>query len=317
MNMSFFTSGMMLAFAAYSSFSVSDAYSKLLAGQLDPFEVAFSGGVFGFLIIPFIRRPNESLRDIFSPQRPGMWVVRAIAIFASTAASVEAFMLLPMPEALSLMFLMPFFVTVLSVTLLREKVSGWAWLSVILGFVGVLIVLRPGVRALHLGHLCAVIAAVANAVGVIAYRLAGNNTPRLSLFGSSLFGPLVGDGLLMLGHAHWPHGLKTWMFLFGYGFLAALGQLLMMMATARAPANRVALPQYSQMLWAVAFSYFLFHQPLDNWTIVGIIVVTLSGMLNWIRQRIHFEHLAMEEWRERRRHMHDPAGATTVQVPMK
>lgn len=293
--MSFLSSGMMLAFAAFSSFSISDAYSKLLAGQLDPFEVAFSGGVFGFLIIPFIRKKDESYLDIFSPQRPAMWMVRAIATFVATAASVEAFMLLPMPEALSLMFLMPLFVTILSVGLLKEKVSPWAWASVILGFVGVLIVLRPGMRALHLGHLCALVAAVANAVGVIAYRLAGTNTPRLSLFGSSLFGPLVGDGLLMLGHAHWPHGLKTWFFLFGYGFLAALGQLLMMMATARAPANRVALPQYSQMLWAVAFSYFLFHQSLDGWTFVGITVVTFSGMLNWMRQRIKYEELALRE----------------------
>lgn len=95
MKFAFLTSGMMLAFAAYSSFSVSDAYSKLLAGQLDPFEVAFSGGVFGFLIIPFIRRPSESYLDIFAPQHPGMWVVRAVATFAATAASVEAFMLLP------------------------------------------------------------------------------------------------------------------------------------------------------------------------------------------------------------------------------
>ncbi|EFG84135.1 DMT family transporter [Novacetimonas hansenii] len=306
MKMGFLSSGMVLAFAAFSSFSISDAFSKLLAGQLDPFEVAFSGGIFGFLIIPFIRRDNESYLDIFSPQKPGMWLVRAIATFTATAASVEAFMLLPMPEALSLMFLMPLFVTMLSVTLLHEKVSAWAWVSVIVGFIGVLIVLRPGMRALHLGHLCALIAAVANAVGVIAYRLAGNDTPRLSLFGSSLFGPLVGDGLLMLAHAHWPHGLQTWCFLFGYGFLAALGQLLMMVATARAPANRVALPQYSQMLWAVGFSYFLFHQALDGWTFIGIVVVTFSGMLNWIRQRVRYEHLALQERRAARRRLREP-----------
>ncbi|WP_075596217.1 DMT family transporter [Novacetimonas hansenii] len=306
MKMGFLSSGMVLAFAAFSSFSISDAFSKLLAGQLDPFEVAFSGGIFGFLIIPFIRRDNESYLDIFSPQKPGMWLVRAIATFTATAASVEAFMLLPMPEAMSLMFLMPLFVTMLSVTLLHEKVSAWAWVSVIVGFIGVLIVLRPGMRALHLGHLCALIAAVANAVGVIAYRLAGNDTPRLSLFGSSLFGPLVGDGLLMLAHAHWPHGLQTWFFLFGYGFLAALGQLLMMVATARAPANRVALPQYSQMLWAVGFSYFLFHQALDGWTFIGIVVVTFSGMLNWIRQRVRYEHLALQERRAARRRLREP-----------
>lgn len=292
------SSGMMLSFIGFALFSISDACSKGLAGQLDPFEVAFSGGVFGFLILPFIRQPHESYTDIFATDRPSMWLLRAVSTFVSTAASVMAFMLLPMPEALALMFLMPFFVTLISVVLLKEKVSGWTWLSVAVGFLGVLIVLRPGARAFHLGHLCAVIAAMANAASVIAYRLSGQNSARLSLFGSSLFGPLIGDGLLMLAHASWPHGAVTWLLLFGYGFLAALGQLLMMMATALAPANRVALPQYSQMLWAVAFSYLLFNQPLDSWTFVGIVVVTLSGLLHWIRQKLRYERMALEDhWR--------------------
>ncbi|GAN69246.1 DMT family transporter [Acetobacter orleanensis] len=292
-------SGITLALGAFASFAISDAFSKLLGGQLDPFEVAFSGGVFGLLLLPFIRKPEESYSDVFRTQEPGMWVLRAFCTFTATAASVEAFMLLPMPEALSLMFLMPLFVTILSVVLLKEKVTSWAWLAVVLGFIGVLIVLRPGVRALHFGHLCALIAAVANAVSVIAYRLAGQDSARLSLFGSSLVGPLVGNGLLMWAHATWPHGVTMWVYLFGYGFLAAFGQFLMMMATARAPANRVALPQYSQMVWGVALSYLVFHQPLDGWTFVGILVVTLSGLLNWIRQRIRYERMALRERLER------------------
>lgn len=310
MNLKFLSSGMMLSFAAFALFSISDACSKGLAGQLDPFEVAFSGGIFGFLILPFIRKPQESYSDIFATDRPSMWLLRAFATFVSTASSVMAFMLLPMPEALSLMFLMPFFVTLISVGILKEKVSGWTWLSVGVGFLGVLIVLRPGVRAFHLGHLCAVIAAMANAASVIAYRLAGNQSARLSLFGSSLFGPLIGDGLLMLAHATWPHGAGNWALLFGYGFLAALGQLFMMMATALAPANRVALPQYSQMLWAVAFSYLLFHQPLDNWTFVGIVIVTLSGMLHWVRQKLHYERLALQgHWQK-----HHPSSRPPAEV---
>ncbi|MBV1838482.1 EamA family transporter [Acetobacter estunensis] len=283
---------MLQAFLAYASFSISDAFSKLLAGRLDPFEVAFSGGVFGFLILPFIKLKHESWADMVHTPHFGMWCVRALAVFLATASSVEAFMLLSMPEALSLMFLMPFFVTILSVTFLREKVNGWAWLSVALGFIGVLIVLRPGFRALGFGHLCALVAAVANAVGVIAYRLAGNNTPRLSLFGSSLFGPLIGNGILMAHGATMPQGVD-WAYLFGYGFLAALGQLLLMMATASAPANRVALPQYSQMIWGVALSYTLFRQPLDIWEIVGVTIVTLSGLVNWIRQKIVTRYLAL------------------------
>ncbi|KON63570.1 EamA-like transporter family protein [Komagataeibacter europaeus] len=275
------SAGMMLAFAAYAAFSISDAYSKLLAGQIDPFEVAFFGGIFGLLLIPFIRGKNESYRDLFVIRQPVMWGLRAAATFVATAASVEAFMLLPMPEAFSLIFLMPLFVTVLSVVLLREKVSTLDWLSVIVGFVGVLMVLRPGLRALQFGHLCALIAAMANAVGVIAYRLAGKNTPRLSIFSSSLCGPLLGNGALMLAHASWPHGATIWLFLFGYGFLAALGQLLMMMAATRATASAIALPQYSQMLWAVAFSYYVFHELLDNWTFAGIAVIIASGLFKW------------------------------------
>lgn len=287
--------GMLLALGSYAAFSISDAFSKLLAGQLNPFEVAFSGGVFGLLILPFIRQPHESYLDIIRPQQKGMWILRAVCVFAATACSVEAFMLLSMPEALALMFLMPLFVTILSVVLLKEKVSGWAWLAVVLGFVGVLIVLRPGVRPLNLGHLCALLAAFANAGSVIAYRLASTENVRLSLFGSSLIGPLVGNGLLMGVHVSWPADVKAWIFLFGYGFLAALGQLLMMLATARAPANRVALPQYTQMVWAVFLSYLVFHEPLDRWMFIGISVLTFSGMLNWLRQRIRYERMAMKE----------------------
>ncbi|NHN88232.1 EamA family transporter [Acetobacter sp. LMG 1627] len=291
---------MTLAFGAYAFFSISDAFSKLLAGRLDPFEVAFSGGVFGFLILPFLKQPGESYIDIVRPKLWGMWILRAACVFVATAASVEAFMLLPMPEALSLMFLMPLFVTILSVVLLKEKVTFWAWLAVLLGFVGVLIVLRPGFRALHFGHLCALVAAFANAGSVIAYRLADHEKTRLSLFGSSLIGPLVGNGVLMALHASWPASFVDWVYLFGYGFLAALGQLLMMMATALAPANRVALPQYSQMIWGVVLSYIVFKQPLDSWTFVGITVLMFSGVLNWIRQRIRYERMAMRERKARK-----------------
>lgn len=294
-------SGMALAFGAYAAFAISDAFSKLLDGSLDPFEVAFFGGVFGCLILPFIRKPHESYLDIVRPKFRGMWLLRAMCVFVATAASVEAFMLLSMPEALSITFLMPLFVTILSVILLKEKVTIWAWLAVALGFAGVLIVLRPGMRPLNLGHLCAFLAACANAGSVIAYRLASKETVRLSLFGSSLMGALVGNGLLMIAHAKWPAHPKIWIFLFGYGFLTALGQLCMMLATARAPANRVALPQYSQMAWGVALSYLVFKQPIDRWTFIGIAVLTASGLLNWIRQRIRYEKMAMKERLERRK----------------
>ncbi|MCT6837730.1 MULTISPECIES: DMT family transporter [Bombella] len=309
-----FTSGIVLAFIGYAFFSISDACSKGLAGALDPFEVAFFGGVFGFLIVPTLRRPQESYSALVLSNHPWLWLLRAAAVFVATAASVEAFMLLPMPEALSLMFLMPFFVTIVSVLFLKEQVTGWAWLSVLLGFVGVMIVLRPGMKALNFGHLCAVLAAMSTAVSVIAYRFAGKEASRLTLFGSSLFGPLVGDGILMAKHFVIPHTVAEWLLLFGYGFLAAAGQLLLMLAASIAPANRVALPQYSQMAWIVAFSYFIFHQPVDVWDGIGILVVTFSGMLNWLRQKIRFEKMIHRGWWWKRKPSPEVIAATPAAV---
>jgi len=78
---------------------------------------------------------------------------------------------------------------------------------------------------------------------------------------------------------------------------------MMMLATSRAPANRVALPQYSQMIWGVVLSYVIFHQALDKWTCVGIIVLMFSGVLNWIRQKIRYEAMLIKK-RQRRKIIH-------------
>lgn len=126
------TKGLLLSLLGFAAFSISDAFSKLLTGRLNPFEVAFSGGVFGLLLVPFVKSRGQSWLNILPIQKPGMWWIRAVATFIATAASVESFMLLSMPEALSLMFLMPFIATILSVVALKEKVSfgdGLLWLS--------------------------------------------------------------------------------------------------------------------------------------------------------------------------------------------
>lgn len=277
------TLGLLLALAGFASFAISDMFSKLLAGQLNPFEVAFSGGVFGLLLLPFVKKKHESFADAIPYKREiPLWLLRAFAVFTATAVSVEAFMLLSMPEALSLMFLMPFMANILSAIFLKERISLASWLSVFIGFIGVLIVLRPGVRPFNLGYACALASALANAVSVVAYKVAAGKTSRLELLSSTLAGPLVGNGLLMMGHFTWPQNITAWINLFGYGFLAALGQLFLMNAAQKTPASRVSLSQYSQMIWAVLFSQIIFHDHMDRWTVLGVLVVTFSGTVNWL-----------------------------------
>ncbi|QHI95265.1 EamA family transporter [Aristophania vespae] len=283
MRLSQATIGLLLALAGFAALAISDMFSKLLAGQINPFEVAFSGGAFGLLLLPLVKKKHESYADTIPYKKEiPLWLLRAVAVFTATAVSVEAFMLLSMPEALSLMFLMPFMANILSAVFLKERISLASWLSVFVGFIGVLIVLRPGVKPFNLGYVCALISALANAISVIAYKVAAGKTNKLELLSSSLCGPLIGNGLLMMGHFTWPRDITAWINLFGYGFLAALGQLLLMLAAQKTPASRVSLSQYSQMIWAVLFSQIIFHDHLDRWTVLGVLIVTFSGTINWI-----------------------------------
>jgi S-adenosylmethionine uptake transporter len=154
---------------------------------------------------------------------------------------------------------------------------------VFVGFFGVLVVLRPGFRALGVGHLAALICGLVAAASVVALRMAGPHEKRISLYGAGVMGPLVGGALLMIPHFTWPN-LHQWELLAGYGLLAALAGVLLMYATLIAPANRVAPTQYSQMLWAIGFGYWLFGDKLDWPMLFGIVLILGAGLFTLMRE---------------------------------
>ncbi|MCC2978007.1 DMT family transporter [Sphingomonas sp. PL-96] len=284
---------LLIAFLSYAAFAISDASVKLVEGRINPFEAAFVGALLGFAALPFIRKPDERLGDLLRTTNRPLWLLRAGASAACTVCSVIAFTRLPMPEAFALIFLMPLFVTLLSVVFLKEIVGPWRWAAVVLGFVGVLIVLRPGLRAIGPGHVAALAAGFTSALSIISFRLASPQEKRMSLFGAGLIGPLLVNGVLMLPAFTVP-ALADLVLLASYGLLAAAGQALLMTATLRLPASQVAPPQYSQMIWAVLFSYCLFRQPVDAATFLGIAVIVLAGLLTWLRERVR-----LPAWRRR------------------
>jgi drug/metabolite transporter (DMT)-like permease len=179
-----------------------------------------------------------------------------------------------MAEAFALIFLLPAFVTILSVVFLKEQVGWRRWLAVAIGFAGVLVVLRPGFRELSIGHLGALAGGMGGAVGIIIFRVMGKSEKRISLYTSGLVGPIVICGALMLPT-----------YLAGYGLLAALANILLMLAANHAPASAIASPQYSQMIWAILFGYFVFHDHIDMAMLIGIVLIVISGLFTFIRER--------------------------------
>lgn len=275
--------GVLLGFMAFAAFAASDAFVKSLRGSLPAYEAVFFGAALGLTALPFIKGSDDRWRDVVRAQRPGLWLVRALASAMGSIAAVMAFTALPMAEAFALIFLLPIFVTILSVLVLKEHVGWRRWSAVVAGFVGVLVVLRPGFRVLGIGHLAAIVCGLSGAVSMIALRMAGPHEKRVTLYGAGMVGSMLVAGLLMLANFRWPD-LAQWGLLLGYGLLAALGSVLLMLATQIAPANHVAPTQYSQMLWAVLLGYVVFHDRLDWPMATGIAIILGAGLFTFVRE---------------------------------
>lgn len=275
--------GVLLGFACFAAYAISDAFVKSLRGSLPAYEAVFFGAMLGLVAIPFIRRRGERWREAVIAQRPVLWWTRAVAGAVSNLSAVVAFTHLPMAETFALIFLMPIFVTVLSVVFLKEQVGWRRWSAVVMGFVGVLVVLRPGFRVLGVGHLAAIVCGLSGAVSMIALRLSGSHEKRVTLYGAGVVGSILLTGVLMLPAFVWP-SLHQWLLLLGYGLLAALASVLLMLATQKAPANHVAPTQYSQMLWAVLLGYVLFHDRLDWPMAIGIAIILGAGLFTFVRE---------------------------------
>jgi drug/metabolite transporter (DMT)-like permease len=277
--------GVALSFLGYAVYALSDASVRALHGAVPPFELVFFGALLGLLAVPFVRGKGDRWRDLVRCRNRRMWSIRAGAAVVGAVCSVVAFTQLPMAEAFALLFLLPGFVTILSVIFLKEPVGWRRWSAVVVGFIGVLIVLRPGFHELKIGHIAALGGGFAGAVTIVLLRHLGNSEKRTSLYGAGLIGPLVGGLALSLPHLVMPTAHDV-IFIVSYGLLSAAGNVLMMVSGRMAPASIVAPTQYSQMLWGIGLGYGVFGDRLDGVMILGAVIIIGAGLFTFAREKV-------------------------------
>ncbi|MFS3135738.1 DMT family transporter [Gluconacetobacter sacchari] len=276
--------GILLAFGAFAAFSCSDASVKLIRDGLPPYECAFFGSLSALVVFPFLLGGKDRLTDVFATRNRRLWMVRFIAYPLGIIGSVTAFSHLSMAEAFTLIFLQPSFVTLMSIVFLRERIGLPRWVAIGLGFVGVLIVLRPGLRPLSIGHLGAVVAGMAGAVSVVTFRASGTHEKQISLFGAGILGGITICGLVSIPGFALPTPHQAGL-LASYGLLAAVANVLLMHAAFHAPAGAIAPTQYSQMIWALAIGHLVFGDSADMVTLSGIGLIICSGLITLVREQ--------------------------------
>lgn len=276
--------GVALGFLSFSVFSWGDASIKSLAGGPSVFEIGFFATLFAMaVIVPFGKPPGERWRDIYHMNHPRLVMVRTGAGVLGGLFGIIAFTTIPFAEAYALIFLSPAMVTVLSIVLLGERIGWRRWLAVVIGFAGVVVIVRPGFRELLPGHLAALVVSLCAATTVLVLRRIGRSEKRTSLIGVVLVSALVFNGVMMLPHFTLPSATEL-VALAVAGFLGALGHLGLMAATRLAPANQVAPTQYCQIAWAVAIGWIFYAEIPDWFTIAGVGLIAFSGLFTIMRE---------------------------------
>ena len=276
--------GIGFAVLSYACFSTGDALIKLASTRFSVFQIAFTVALFALLPVVALTFGQGGLRKLV-PHRWGLVALRGVLTAVGGLLAWRAFSMLPLAEAYAILFATPILVTGLSATLLGEEVGWRRWSASAVGFIGVLIMIRPDFATLGLGHLLAALASVASAFAMITLkRIGGGETSSSILFAVFMSimlasAPMVPSTFVLPGWSEL--GLMALA-----GLLMGCGHGGLVMATREAPAVVVAPFQYTQMMWGVLFGALLFGDRPEPVLFVGMALVVASGLYTIWRETV-------------------------------
>jgi drug/metabolite transporter (DMT)-like permease len=257
-------------------FSSLDASAKHFSTELPLWVLLWGRYFFNFLFVAlfFLR---GAPKDIIYTRNIKLQILRSILLVASTLTFWLALMFLPLADCVVILFVSPLLVTILAAPLLGERVGRHRWTAVILGFVGMIVVMRPGFTIFDWSSMLPFITAFFYAGVQISTRILGRTEGALTtLLYSSAGGAIVCTiGVLF----YWvTPSIEQWLVLAWMGFLGALGHYLMIRAYKIAPASLLAPFDYTTLIWATVLGFVVFGDLPDTGTFLGAIIIMSSGL---------------------------------------
>jgi drug/metabolite transporter (DMT)-like permease len=263
-------------------FVSADATAKLLTRTYPVVEITWGRFLFHLLLLV----PLVLLRGgaVVRSRRLGLQLTRSMFQVGSTAFFFAAIAILPLATATTISFAQPLLLTVLSIPLLGEKVGVRRWAAVLVGFVGVVIIIRP-TGIVQWAALLPLATAAFSAVYQIVTRIVARIDPvETSLFYTGVGGFVLTS--LALPFAWQAPDATGWLLMALMGALSAAGHYCIIHAYQRVPASILAPFTFTQLLWATGFGYVLFGDLPDLWTLVGALVIVGSGLYVFYRESV-------------------------------
>ena len=268
--------GIIFAVLAYLSFSLLDAIQKTTVLYHSIFQILFLKYFFTLLLslLESYRKKNQLF---YETKNFKLQIIRSILSVIESGCFVLAFKYLTLADAHSIGSLTPVLVVALSAIILREKVNLNTWIAIFFGFVGVLIIMRPGLSIFDPKSLIPLGAAFFLSLYQIVTRKASEyDTPETSLFYTSVIGIILMSFLIPF---YWyPMKLFSYFLFLGVGFFFSLGIYFQIIALSYTKASVVQPFHYTLILWAIILGYIFYADFPDLPTFIGAGIITLSGI---------------------------------------
>ena len=255
---------------------VMDGFAKYLSDDLPILQITwaryFFTVAFVFPIMFFFYKKQLVWSD-----KPRLQIFRGLILLSANICFFYAISVISLAKALTLAFIAPLIVTAFSPILLGEKVGFRRWTAVAVGFIGSLIVIRPGFLEFNLASMAAL--ATGFFYGfylIITRKLSTSDNPLLTLLITGMVGALLVSLIIPF---YWVKPtLNQWSLMAGIGVFACIGHLFLILSLKYADASKLAPLGYTEIIPNVIIGYYFFSELPDNWTYLGLFIIVLSGL---------------------------------------
>ena len=276
--------GIALMCGAVAGFACIDSSAKYLNHAMDVIQVVWARYTFAFIFSTFISNPFTR-PAIMRSARPWLQIGRSTLVLVSTVLNVMALRYLQLDQTVSIMFATPFLVAAMAGPLLGEWIGPRRWIAISVGFLGVIVVMRPGAGGIHPAAILSVIGTVMYAMYIISTRiLARTDSTETTLFYSNVVG-LVATTIALPFVWVMPTDPFVMLMMVACGGFGALGHFLLIAAHRLAPAAILSPFIYTQLMWMILLGYLFFGDVPSRWTLGGAAIVIASGLYLLYREQ--------------------------------
>ena len=271
-----------LNLSAWVMLPIMDGFAKYLSSTIPVLQITWSRYFFTVIIVLpvmlFFFRKNFKWTE-----QPKLQLIRGLLLFCANILFFYSISVISLAKALTLAFIAPLIVTILSPIILGEKVGFRRWVAVITGFIGSLIVLRPGFVEINLASVAALGTGFLYGIYLIVTRkLHNSDHPLLTLLLTGVVGAIIGS---MIMPTVWVQPTITeWYMMFAIGFFASVGHLFLILSLRYADASKLAPFGYFEIITNIIIGYYFFNHFPDSWTFLGLFVIISSGIYIFKRE---------------------------------